>query len=168
MQGNSMKNSLCKALAAVALLAAPLGAFAQIEERAAIQAAYDHANLASSKHDVKGACAHYTDDYENISSKGQSSKGAEERSMQIDFLLHTKTYQGTTKITDLKIEKNRAVVQVKEHVDCVTQDPQTRKFIHLVEDDTCSDEWIKTPQGWKLARSRNLNSNITVDGKKAD
>lgn len=162
-----MKQALFIAIAA-SLMSGPLGAFAQIEERAAIQSAYDHANLASARHDVKGACAHYKDDYENISSKGQSSKGADERSMQIDFLLHTKTYQGSTKITDFKLEKNKAIVVVKEHVDCVTQDPETRKFVHLVEDDTCRDEWTKTSQGWKLARSRNLNSSITVDGKKAD
>ena len=163
-----MKQVFSASLVATLLLAATLGAHAQTDDRSAIQAAYDRANLAGSKHDIKGACAHYTDNYENISSKGKSSKGAGERNMQIDFLLHTKTFLGTTKITAFRLEKNKAFVQVKEHVECLTQDPESRKFVHLVEDDICNDEWTKTPQGWRLARSKNVNSNITVDGKKSD
>jgi ketosteroid isomerase-like protein len=151
------------ALISVAIVAIQ-PAFAQINAsiKPTIQTNYDRINAAFIRKDIKGATALFTPDYVSIDPDGKKQTLAE-------FREH---YDTLFKRFNIKLTSNKATIK---NIDIsasgidVAIDQKTEGtiagFNKLVINQTSSDSWLKTPQGWRLKKSKILTSQTTFNGQ---
>ncbi len=127
-----------------------------------IQTNYNKINAAFVRKDIKGATAYFTPDYVNINSKGEKQTLAE-------FRTH---YDNLFSRFSINLTSNQATIKgiiVKPEGIDVSIEQRTEGTIaginKIVINQTSSDLWMKTPQGWRLKQSKILTNQTTFNGK---
>lgn len=133
--------------------------------RKAIQAQYDKANAAAARRDVDAVFAIQTPDYVHIDKQGRTHTAAEARQQFAQIVAAAKTIKAVTRIQTFKLDKTGATVTIAERADIYLLNPQTGKLSHLLITDMARDLWVKTANGWKQKRTKELSSSILMDGK---
>ncbi len=127
-----------------------------------IQTNYNQINAAFVRKDIKGATAYFTPDYVSINSKG-------EKQTLEEFRTH---YDNLFNRFSIKLTSNKATIKniiVKPEGIDVAIEQRTEGTIaginKIIIDQTSSDIWMKTPQGWRLKQSKILTSKTTFNGR---
>jgi hypothetical protein len=139
-------------------------AFAQTKStiQPIIQTNYNKINAAFVRKDIKGATKYFTPDYVNIGLKGDKQNLEE-------FQTH---YDNLFNRFNIKLTSNKATIKnisVNQNVIDVAIEQRTEGTIaginKIVINQTSSDLWMRTPQGWRLKQSKILTSKTTFNGK---
>lgn len=126
-----------------------------------IQTSYNQINAAFIRKDIKGATAYFTPDYVSINPKG-------EKQTLEEFRTH---YDNLFNRFSIKLTSNKATIKNiivnADGVD-VAIEQRTEGTIaginKIVINQTSSDLWMKTPQGWRLKQSKILTNKTTFNG----
>jgi ketosteroid isomerase-like protein len=158
------KNSLLAiAIGSVAIVTIQ-PAFAQTKSilQPTIQTSYNKIGAAFIRKDIKGATAYFTPDYVNISTKGEKQTLAE-------FQTH---YDNLFNRFSIKLTSNKSIIKsivVKPDGLDVAIEQRTEGTIaginKIIINQTSSDIWMKTPQGWRLKQSKILTNQTTLNGQ---
>ncbi len=139
-------------------------AFAQTKSKIQpiIQTSYNQINAAFVRKDINGATKYFTPDYVSISTKGDKQNLEEFR----------KHYNNLFNRFNIKLTSNKATIKninVNQDKIDVAIEQRTEGTIaginKIIIDQTSSDLWTKTPQGWRLKQSKILTSKTTFNGK---
>jgi ketosteroid isomerase-like protein len=127
-----------------------------------IQTSYNQINAAFIRKDIKGATAYFTPDYVSINPKG-------EKQTLEEFRTH---YDNLFNRFNIKLTSNKATIKniiVNADGIDVAIEQRTEGTIaginKIVINQTSSDLWMKTPQGWRLKQSKILTNQTTFNGK---
>ena len=130
-----------------------------------IQTSYNNINAAFIRKDIKRATAYFTTDYVNINSKG------EKLTLQ-EFRTH---YDALFNRFNIKLTSNKATIKniaIDAEGINVAIEQRTEGTIatsnKLVINQTSTDRWMKTPQGWRLKQSKIMTNQTTFNGKTFD
>jgi ketosteroid isomerase-like protein len=158
------KNTLLAAAIGSVAIVTLQPAFAQTQSKIqpVIQTNYNSINAAFIRKDIKGATAYFTPDYVNISPKGEKQTLAE-------FRTH---YDNLFNRFNIKLTSNKATIKnIAVNPDGIDVAIEQRTegtiagFNKIVINQTSSDRWLKTPQGWRLKQSKIITNQTTFNGK---
>ena len=158
------KNTLLAAVIGSVAIATLQPAFAQTQSKIqpVIQTNYNSINAAFVRKDIKGATAYFSSDYVSISPKG-------EKQTLEEFRTH---YDNLFNRFNIKLTSNKATIKnlvVKPEGIDVAIEQRTEGtiagFNKIIINQTSSDRWMKTPQGWRLKQSKIITNQTTFNGK---
>ena len=165
-----MQTNLRRALIAAFLLwpAVPAGAGPSSAKTAAppaqreIQAIYNKIDAALARKDVDTIADFNTDDCVFYDVKGRLLSSDGGRQELVDLLEDIDTFQRTAVITSFSGTDTEATVTVKDHTLQETKNNINGRAIRLVTDEVFREYWVKTDDGWKRKRSREIKSKIAL------
>ena len=150
------------ALALWTAAAAAAGSSAAPSARREIQQAYNRIDAALARKDVDTVADFDTDDCEFYGVKGQLLSSGGGRQELVDLLANIDTFRRTAVIISFAGAGTEAIVTVKDHTLQETANSINGRAIKLVTDEVFREYWIKTDDGWKRKRSRELTSKIAL------
>ena len=165
-----MQTNLWRALCAVSLLwsAVPAAAepstarAAMPSARREIQATYNKIDAAIDRKDVDTAFDYDADDCQYYNKKGQLMEEGSGRQEVVDLLEKVDTVKETTVITGFAGSDADAVVTAKAHVVLAAANNANGRATKIAFDDISRDYWVKTDDGWKRKRSREIKSKLAL------
>jgi hypothetical protein len=151
------------ALISVAILAVtPAQADINSNVQPIIQTNYDRINAAFIRKDIKGATALFTTDYITINPEGGQQTLTEFREHYNNLFTRFNIQLTSNKATIKTIDSNADGLDVA--IEQKTEGT-IAGFNKIVINQTSRDSWLKTPQGWRLKRSKILTSQTTFNGQ---
>ena len=158
------------ALCAAALLwpAVPAGAGpgaatpAAASARRDLQAIYRRIDAAIDRKDVDTAFDYDDDDCQYYNKKGQLMEEGSGRQEVVDLLDKVDTVKETTVITSFAGSDTDATVTTKDHVVLAVTNNINGRAAKISFDDISRDYWVKTDDGWKRKRSREIKSKFAL------
>ena len=127
-----------------------------------IQTNYNQINAAFIRKDIKGATALFTTDYISINPAGEQQTLTEFRehynNLFTRFNIQLTSNQATIKTIDTSTGGLDVAIEQKT-------EGTIAGFNKIVINQTSRDSWLKTPQGWRLKRSKILTNQTTFNGQ---
>ena len=127
-----------------------------------IQTNYNQINAAFIRKDIKGATALFTTDYISINPEGEQQTLTEFREHYNNLFTRFNIQLTSNKATIKTIDTNTGGLDVA--IEQKTEGT-IAGFNKIVINQTSRDSWLKTPQGWRLKRSKILTSQTTFNGQ---
>jgi ketosteroid isomerase-like protein len=161
---SSTRNTLLStALIAVAIVTTlPVCAENNAKIQPTIQTNYDRINAAFLRKDIQGATALFAPDYVSISPEGQKQTLAEFREHYDNLFnrFNIKLTSNKTTIKNIDVNSTGVNVAIEQKTEGTVAG-----FNKIVINQTSSNLWLKTPQGWRLKESKILTSQTTFNGQ---
>jgi ketosteroid isomerase-like protein len=128
----------------------------------AIQTNYNQINAAFVRKDIKGATALFTPDYVSINPEGEKKTLAEFREHYNNLFtrFNIKLTSNKATIKNIAVNSNGIDVAIEQKTEGTVAG-----FNKIIINQTSSDSWLKTPQGWRLKQSKILTSQTTFNGQ---
>ncbi len=148
---------------AVAAFAGPSAARAAAPSaRREIQAIYSKIDAAIDRKDVDTAFDYDADDCQYYNKQGRLMEEGSGRQEVIDLLDKVDTVKETTVITSFAGSDADAVVTSKAHIVLAAANNANGRAIKVALDEISRDYWVKTDDGWKRKRSREIKGKAAV------
>ena len=130
-----------------------------------IQTSYDRINAAFVRKDIKAATAYFTPDYTSINEKGETQTLAEFRTHYDNLFtrFNISLTSNKTTIKSLTIKPEGIDVAISQRTEGTIAG-----FNKIIINQTSTNTWLKTPQGWRLKQSKILTNKTTFNGKTFD
>ena len=171
-----MQTNLWRALCAASLLwpafllwpavpaaAGPNAAKAAVPPaRREVQAIYTKLDTAIDQKDVDTAFDYDADDCEYYDKKGHLLPEGSGRQEVVDLLDQVDTVKEATVITSFTGSDAEATVTAKTHVVLFASNNANGRAIKIAFDDISRDYWLKTGDGWKRKRSREIKNKVAL------
>jgi hypothetical protein len=127
-----------------------------------IQTNYDRINAAFLRKDIKGATVLFAPDYVSISPEGKKQTLAEFREHYDNLFnrFNIKLTSNKTTIKNIDVNSNGINVAIEQQTEGTVAG-----FNKIVINQTSSNLWLKTPQGWRLKESKILTNQTTFNGQ---
>lgn len=136
------------------------------EARKAIQACYDKTDAATARKDINGTTSFFTADYVYVDNMGQNFDAARLRKQILAGYKGIASIQPKSTIKTLTLKGNSATANLHEVAHLLVVDPHDpSKTIRVDLDVTAQDLWIKTPNGWRVKKSKVMTYKQLIDGK---
>ena len=169
-RSKTMQTNLWGALIAASLLcpAVPAVAGPGAAQTAApsarheIQAIYSKIDAAIDRKDVDTAFDYDADDCEYYNKKGHLLEEGSGRQEVVDLLDKVDTVRETTIITSFTGSDADAIVTAKTHVVLAAANNANGRAIKVALDEVSRDYWVKTGDGWKRKRSREIKGKVAL------
>ncbi len=136
-----------------------------VSAKKAIQAMYTKVEAAAEKRDLKGMMVHLAPDYEETGPDGVVVKMPAIKANMERVLKQVKTLHISAVITKITVKGDKATVLNKDTVNMVATNPQTKKEMKLVLEETNEAQWEKKSGAWLEKRSKTLTMKQFLDGK---
>ncbi len=130
--------------------------------RREIQAIYNQIDAALARKDVDAVADFNTDDCEFYGPNGKLIASDGGRQEVVDLLENIDVFQRRAVITSFSGSETEATVTVKDHTVQATKNNINGRAIRLVADEVFREYWIKTDDGWKRKRSREIKSKAAL------
>jgi ketosteroid isomerase-like protein len=127
-----------------------------------IQTNYDRINAAFLRKDIKGATSLFTPDYVSISPEGKKQTLSEFREHYDNLFnrFNIKLTSNQTTIKNIDVNSTGVNVSIEQKTEGTVAG-----FNKIVINQTSSNLWLKTPQGWRLKESKILTNKTTFNGQ---
>ncbi len=155
-------------MAAVLALTAPAGAGPSSAKtgvpaaRREIQAIYGKIDAAINQKDVDTAFDYDADDCQYYDKQGRLLDEGSGRQEVVDILDKVDTVKETTVITSFAGSDADATVTVKAHIVLSVSNNINGRAAKFAIDDISRDYWVKTDDGWKRKRSRDIKGKFAM------
>jgi hypothetical protein len=150
------------ALALGLAIPAAAGPSAAPSARRQIQAIYRKIDLAIDQKDADTAFDYDADDCQYYDKKGHLLAEGSGRQEAVDVLDTVNTAKETTVITSFTGSDTDATVTTKGHVVLSLSNNINGRAAKISFDDISRDYWVKTDDGWKRKRSREIKGSFAV------
>ncbi len=130
--------------------------------RREIQAIYSKIDAALDQKDVDTAFDYDTDDCQYYDKKGRLFNEGGGRQEVVDILDKADTVKETTIITSFAGSDTDATVTVKTHIVLSVSNSINGRAAKVAVDDISRDYWVKTDEGWKRKRSREIKAKVAL------
>ena len=130
--------------------------------RREIQAIYNKIDAAINRKDVDTAFDYDADDCQYYDKKGHLLEEGSGRQEVVDLLDQVDTVKETTVITSFTGSDAEATVTAKTHVVLFASNNANGRAIKVAFDDISRDYWVKSDDGWKRKRSREIKSKFAL------
>lgn len=148
------------------LLTLAAAAESPAEVRKVLQGYYDAMNAAAVRRDVEASFAYSAKDFSSTTSDGQRFTLDESKRMLKSIVNKASELKASARIMSITVKGNRARVRVDETFSAKLRGFWPGQKTSINSHDTCDDEWIRTPAGWRLQSSTGLSLNMTYGDKK--
>ncbi|MCX6379749.1 MAG: hypothetical protein NT023_09795 [Armatimonadetes bacterium] len=130
-----------------------------------IQAIYAKVAAAAAKKDAKGMMIHLAPDYEETTLEGTVVKMPAIKTNMQNVMEKVKSLNISVVISKLTLKGDKATVINKDTVNMVATNPQTKKEMKIVLEETNEAQWEKRGGAWLVKSSKTLSMKQVVDGK---
>ena len=130
--------------------------------RREIQAIYHQIDAALDRKDIDTVCDYDAEDCEYFNKKGRRLDTGGGRQALVDLLEKVDSVKRTTTITSFTATDTDATVTVKDHVVVSAANTVTGRAIRAASDEVFRDYWVKTDDGWKRKRTREIKGTATL------
>ncbi len=154
--------ALGAALALAAAVSAAAAPAAAPSARREIQQTYNKIDAALGRKDVDTAFDYDADDCQYYDKKGHLLEEGSGRQQMVDLLDKVDAIKETDVITSFAGSNTEATVTVREHGQAFLANTVTGRAARIAVDAVFRDYWVKTDDGWKRKRSREIKGNFAV------
>ena len=130
--------------------------------RREIQAIYNKIDAAIDQKDVDTAFDYDADDCKYYDKKGRLLEEGSRRQEVVDMLDQVDTVKEITVITSFTGSDTEATVTAKTHVVLIASNNANGRAIKIAFDDISRDYWVKSDDGWKRKRSREIKNKVAL------
>ncbi|MGI4788222.1 MAG: hypothetical protein ACRYFS_05165 [Janthinobacterium lividum] len=127
-----------------------------------IQAVYNKINAALAQKDIDTAMDYDADGCEYYDAKGHLRDTVDGRQDLVKLIEYIDVLKQTTVITSFTGTNSEATVTVKSHTIAYTSNGVTGRAARVVGDDVDRDYWVKTDDGWRRKRSREIKTTVKL------
>lgn len=162
MRINARFRALCAATMLYLIVPAGAAPTAVPSARREIQQAYNKIDAALGRKDVDTAFDYDAEDCQYYDKKGHLLEDGSGRQQTIDLLNQVDALKETDVITSFTGSEAGATVTVKEHAQVFLANTVTGRAARIAADAVFRDYWVKTDDGWRRKRSREIKGGFAI------
>lgn len=164
-----MNRNFSLAVAAAILSAVPCAArpaSAPSPSRRLFQAYYHQMDVGYGEHDLTKAFSYYSDDFTAEDENGEQIVIGDMKGFISDLFDHARLIHSTSRITGMTYQAHGYSMTVQEHMVFTGVSVKTGQLVKVDAYNDVRDFWTKTPDGWRLLKTRVIRTRGLWDGHK--